>query len=863
MTSDPREPVASGGLGGRWRAWIASYVQWSTRRARTVLGVCLLVSIAAGLASMALRVNPRVEALLPAEAPSIEALNELKRRLPDGTTPLYLLVSSPDIELSRRLAKQLHERVLTWEETRWSMYKREPGAFLNKRLLFLSPEDLEDLNDQISERVRWEECEKLPGCANLDDEAPELPTEADLQAMFEKNPDVRALVSLFGNETKAFASAPSAPSETAPSDTAPSKTAPSKTAPSDKATETPATEAGGEIGELCDQERGVCAVQVALYGDADNLEFATQIYERSERLFDEVRPEGAPAQLRMAVSGQFRDLPLTKRAITEDLGKTTLISLSLILGLVLLQFRGLRGPLMLIGTALIGILWTAGGLGLVHPELNLISAFTLAVLAGVGLDFGVHLLTHYCREREAGVPAAVAMTDTLQGLMPSLLVAAFTTACGFGALYAASFRGFSEMGPIAAAGVVVSLLAFLLLLPPLVALLDNDAASPSLALRRYKVNPWPFIKARATLITSLGIVLTIGGGWIGKDVGFEYNFRKLRAEGGGHGIDWASSMHGTTRSSVYMLADDSEHLQEAAKQLRASRPTELLNTDGPFLVIPSAFIPAQQEARLAAIGQLKDTLANARERADGALQERIDALEPLVNVTQPLAVEELPRWMRDWLIEKDGRFGTLGVLYTDLSGANARHMELLARHMHEWRQRFPQVRFASSVALLGEVTPQLRAEAPTILGLALLGIIVATLVAGRSLRRTLVVMLPLVMMIGVGLGIMVWLDWHINLYNMLVFPLAFGVGVDGAVYVAWAMTGAGSGERLMSAARAVLGSTLTTMAGFGALMVSTNPGLASIGQLSVLLLGLALLANLLWLPCLMWVGRRSRPNTIA
>ena len=848
MTSDPREPVASGGLGGRWRAWIASYVQWSTRRARTVLGVCLLVSIAAGLASMALRVNPRVEALLPAEAPSIEALNELKRRLPDGTTPLYLLVSSPDIELSRRLAKQLHERVLTWEETRWSMYKREPGAFLNKRLLFLSPEDLEDLNDQISERVRWEECAKLPGCTNLDDEAPELPTEADLQAMFEKNPDVRALVSLFGNETKEFASTPSAPPETAPSA---------------NAAEKPATESGGEIGELCDEERGVCAVQVALYGDADNLEFATQIYERSERLFDEVRPDGAPAQLRMAVSGQFRDLPLTKRAITEDLGKTTLISLSLILGLVLLQFRGLRGPLMLIGTALIGILWTAGGLGIVHPELNLISAFTLAVLAGVGLDFGVHLLTHYCREREAGVPAAVAMTDTLQGLMPSLLVAAFTTACGFGALYAASFRGFSEMGPIAAAGVVVSLLAFLLLLPPLVALLDSKTESPSLALRRYKINPWPFIKARATLIASLGIVVTIGGGWIGKDVGFEYNFRKLRAEGGGHGIDWASSMHGTTRSSVYMLADDSEHLIEAAKHLRASRPTELLNTDGPFLVIPSAFIPAQQEARLAAIGELKNTLANARERADGALQERIDALEPLVNVTQPLEVEELPRWMRDWLIEKDGRFGTLGVLYTDLSGANARHMELLARHMHEWRQRFPHVRFASSVALLGEVTPQLRAEAPTILGLALLGIIVATLVAGRSLRRTLVVMLPLVMMIAVGLGIMVWLDWHINLYNMLVFPLAFGVGVDGAVYVAWAMSGTESAERLMSAARAVLGSTLTTMAGFGALMVSTNPGLASIGELSVLMLGLATVGNLLWLPCLLWLGRRSRPNTVA
>src|SRR5690606_24887221 len=132
-----------------------------------------------------------------------------------------------------------------------------------------------------------------------------------------------------------------------------------------------------------------------------------------------------------------------------------------------------------------------------------------------------------------------------------------------------------------------------------------------------------------------------------------------------------------------------------------------------------------------------------------------------------------------------------------------------------------------------------------------------------SLRRTLVVMLPLVMMIAVGLGAMVLLDWRINLYNMLVFPLAFGVGVDGAVYMVWAISGSDGQPRLMSAGRAVLGSTLTTMAGFGALMVSSNPGLASIGELTVLLLALALVANLLWLPSLIWVARRLRPQGLA
>ena len=38
--------------------------------------------------------------------------------------------------------------------------------------------------------------------------------------------------------------------------------------------------------------------------------------------------------------------------------------------------------------------------------------------------------------------------------------------------------------------------------------------------------------------------------------------------------------------------------------------------------------------------------------------------------------------------------------------------------------------------------------------------------------------------------------------------------------------------------------------GFGSLMVSSNPGLYSIGLLALLMLGISLVANLVWLPAL-------------
>jgi uncharacterized protein len=127
---------------------------------------------------------------------------------------------------------------------------------------------------------------------------------------------------------------------------------------------------------------------------------------------------------------------------------------------------------------------------------------------------------------------------------------------------------------------------------------------------------------------------------------------------------------------------------------------------------------------------------------------------------------------------------------------------------------------------------------------------------GRNWWRIVAVFLPMLVMTGVSLGLAGLFGLKVNLYNMLVFPLAFGIGIDGAVYVDWAFENSKSSELLPTAARAVLGATLTSIAGFGALVWSNNPGLGSIGSLATLMLGTALIANLVWLPSLYWITHK-------
>jgi len=90
--------------------------------------------------------------------------------------------------------------------------------------------------------------------------------------------------------------------------------------------------------------------------------------------------------------------------------------------------------------------------------------------------------------------------------------------------------------------------------------------------------------------------------------------------------------------------------------------------------------------------------------------------------------------------------------------------------------------------------------------------------------------------------------------NLIVLPLTLGIGVDNCVYLAarWR-----EGHDASAAARlvghAITLTTLTTMTGFGFLAVSRYPGLAGLGWLAAVAIGLTFVAAIVVLPALLAV----------
>jgi predicted RND superfamily exporter protein len=136
----------------------------------------------------------------------------------------------------------------------------------------------------------------------------------------------------------------------------------------------------------------------------------------------------------------------------------------------------------------------------------------------------------------------------------------------------------------------------------------------------------------------------------------------------------------------------------------------------------------------------------------------------------------------------------------------------------------------------------------------------------KSLQFALLAALPL----GVGVlqtfGLLGLLDIPLNPANLIALPLLLGIGVDYGVHIVHEFREQSGPYRLSSAtAVAVLVDGLTTLVGFGSLMIATHQGLQSLGRVLTLGVTCCMFTSLVMLPAtLTWLTRkrvRAKPPT--
>jgi hypothetical protein len=155
-----------------------------------------------------------------------------------------------------------------------------------------------------------------------------------------------------------------------------------------------------------------------------------------------------------------------------------------------------------------------------------------------------------------------------------------------------------------------------------------------------------------------------------------------------------------------------------------------------------------------------------------------------------------------------------------------------------------------------EASRQMKASFQQAACYALLMIVPVVLLDFRRLSHTLLAALPMAVGLLQTLGLMGLLDIPLNQANMIVLPLTLGIGMESGINLVHELRcqrgryrGAGNAVVV-----AVAVNSLTTMVGFGALMIANHRGLQSLGRVLTLAMGCCLLCSLL-LPNLLLLGR--------
>jgi predicted RND superfamily exporter protein len=208
---------------------------------------------------------------------------------------------------------------------------------------------------------------------------------------------------------------------------------------------------------------------VAIFAEmpGDEVGALRPVVERIRSIRDRVLSDSGAAGVEVQLTG-LPALSVDEHAvILRGLWQSSIAAALAILALFMAVFRSVRQTIMALLPLLVGVVMTMAAARLLFGELNLITSASVAILLGLGIDFAVHATARYNEALRCGSAPEEAVHHTLVRAGPAILTGAVTTAAAFLTTTITEFTAFSELGVLTALGLLFTLLATFLVVPPL------------------------------------------------------------------------------------------------------------------------------------------------------------------------------------------------------------------------------------------------------------------------------------------------------------------------------------------------------------------------------------------------------------
>jgi hopanoid biosynthesis associated RND transporter like protein HpnN len=541
---------------------------------------------------------------------------------------------------------------------------------------------------------------------------------------------------------------------------------------------------------------------------------------------------------------------------------------------------------------------TAVGLMMVG-SLNLLSIAFAVLFVGLGVDFGIQFSVRYRSERFKNDDLSQALEEAARRSAVPLSLAAMATASGFLCFLPTDYKGISELGEIAGAGMLIAFISSITVLPALLKLLNPPGESEPVGYA-FLAPVDHFLERYRVLVISGTLLVAVAGLPLLYFMKFDFNPMNLRdpkAESIATFLDLRKDPN-TGANAIDVMTNseaDAKTIQERLEKL-----PEVLR-----VISLNSFVPEDQPAKLkliaqgakalntalnpdsidapptdtenvdslrGSVGSLRKTAGDGKGAGATASRRLADALEKLANANegirnkaqaifvtplqvvldqlrnalqaQPVSLKTLPADLVDSWKTKDGLMRVEALPRGDPNDND------------NLRKFAGAVLVAEPTAIGGPVS--ILKSGDTIVRAFIHAGIFALLVIGAllwiTLRRitdVLLTLVPLLVAGAVTLEICVLIGLPLNFANIVALPLLLGVGVAFKIYYVTAWRSGRTNLLQTSLTRAIFFSALTTATAFGSLWLSSHPGTSSMGKLLALSLVTTLAAVLLFQPALM------------
>ena len=156
--------------------------------------------------------------------------------------------------------------------------------------------------------------------------------------------------------------------------------------------------------------------------------------------------------------------------IRKDIKLVVFTSAALIAGLILVVVRSVRWAGLIFIPMGLGVLWSLGLALFTVGHLTIITAAFIAILFGLGADYGIFTSSRIAEERRTGKPLLESIAAGMGSSFTAVFTAGGASVLIFGALATVDFPGFAELGVVAAKGVLMILISTWMVQPALYAL---------------------------------------------------------------------------------------------------------------------------------------------------------------------------------------------------------------------------------------------------------------------------------------------------------------------------------------------------------------------------------------------------------